>query len=140
MGNLAAWSLLLLAAGSAQATDLFAPLRACSEQRDDAARLACFDREIAALQKSSPADHQPVPAAAAPAKLERLTARVKQVQELSYGRKRIVLDNGQIWSQVSSSEQIDLQAGDAVNIRPAMLGSFLLIDPRGRSAKVHREQ
>lgn len=165
MGNLAA-GLLLLAAGVAYAGASLEPLRTCSEQRDDAARLACFDREVTVLLQPKSTLHvqPPTPdkpavqpesqfgwseaevrrranpeAAREPARLERLTERVSKVQELAFGRKRITLENGQVWAQLMSSEPIDLQSGDLVTIRPGVFGSFLLVDPRGHSAKVHRE-
>jgi hypothetical protein len=166
MGNLAG-GLLLLAAGVAHTGGSLEPLRTCNAQRDDAARLACFDREVAALLQPKPTAPEQPPAAAepvvqpesqfgwseaeahrrankeaapAPARLGRLTVRVSKVQGLAFGRKRITLENGQVWTQVMSSEPIELQSGDRVTIRPGMLGSFLMVDPRGHSAKVHREQ
>ena len=167
MGNLVARSLLLLVAGVAHASGSLELLRTCSAQRDEAARLACFDREVAALLQPGPTSPQHLPAVAKPeaqpesqfgwseaearrhatkeavpepARLERLTARANKVQQLAYGRKRITLENGQVWSQIMSSEQIDVQTGDLVTIRPGVLGSFLLVDPRGHSVKVHRER
>lgn len=159
--------MLLLAAGIAHASGSLEPLRTCSTQRDDITRLACFDREVAALLLPGPTAPEHLPAvgkpeaqpesqfgwsaaearryanreaAPEPARLERLTARANKVQELANGRKRITLENGQVWSQIMSSEQIEVQTGDLVTIKPGMLGSFLLIDPRRHSAKVHREQ
>jgi hypothetical protein len=74
------------------------------------------------------------------AELKELRASVTLVQHQARGGLRLALANGQVWYQVSPSEQIEVAAGDEVVIRPASLGSFLLVDAHRHSARVHRAQ
>lgn len=119
-------------------------------------RLACFDRAIATLaaapgDASKPApsaesmfgvlssDRPVVPVESAPQRddLQSLTAKVRSLGISTDGSLVIHLDNGQSWRQLSSADLL-LKTGDSVTINRAALGSFQLIVPSGRSAKVKR--
>jgi hypothetical protein len=86
------------------------------------------------LQRAAAAQEAPKP------RLEALTARITAARRMGNGAWRIQLDNGQLWRQVSPSEQLDPQVGSEVKIKPASLGSYLLVDASRHSARVHREE
>jgi hypothetical protein len=72
-------------------------------------------------------------------RIESLNATVSKLQQYSYGRVLITLDNGQVWKQVDSSS-LRLRVGDAVDIERASLGSFMLRKKGSkRSMRVARE-
>jgi hypothetical protein len=72
-------------------------------------------------------------------RIDSLNATVSKLQEYSYGRVLITLDNGQVWKQVDSSN-LRLRVGDAVDIERASLGSFMLRKKGSkRSMRVARE-
>lgn len=155
------------AAGAAVSPDALAMLRDCTRQMQNDERLACFDREVSALLHSSdlagaapvpavlgpPAspesrfgmssasvEHANNPTALAPERLPLLNSRVKLLKDLGYGRLLITLGNDQVWSQVTTAEHVDLKVGDLVVIRPALFGSYLLVDLSGHSTRVHRQR
>lgn len=169
MGNLSNWrrALCLVAVGLCSRapaeplpTDLVESLRGCSGLAAREERLACFDRITAGLQPSAapaapPAATNPqarfgfsaerLQRAAAtrdPAKirLDEFRARVARAERMGNGGWRLVLDNGQVWSQVSPAEVIEPEPGSEVVIKPASFGSFLLVDARRHSARMHRLQ
>lgn len=148
---------LLLAASLAQADDVgnrIPPeLQSCIAIQRSSERLACFDRGIAAL---SAAPGKPVALPSAESTfgllsseqstearavkredLESVTATVRSLARAGDGSLLINLDNGQSWRQLSSADVL-LRVGDSVTINRAVLGSFQMIVPSGRSAKVKR--
>jgi hypothetical protein len=79
---------------------------------------------------------QPTPAAAqGPQKIK---ARVAGVSAGRQGNVTVILDNGQTWA-VYEPDPV-LQLGDAVTIRHAALGSYLLTTARRHSYRVQRLQ
>lgn len=72
--------------------------------------------------------------------LKALRAHVTLAQRKGNGGLRLKLDNGQVWYQISPSEDVDIEAGDEVVINKASLGSYLLVDRHRHSARVHRAQ
>jgi hypothetical protein len=116
---------------------------ACMKVAGDAQRLACFDREAAALSDArmpAPApkltpeqkiglprakvDALEAPPDAPPeAQIKNFTATLKSVG--GGGRQVFELDNGQVWRQ-SESKAFEAHAGDVVRISKGALGSFFM--------------
>lgn len=72
-------------------------------------------------------------------RIDSLSATVTKLQQYSYDKVLITLDNGQVWKQVDASS-LRLRAGDAVDIERASLGSFMLRKKGSkRSMRVARE-
>lgn len=119
-------------------------------------RLACYD--ALAKPKSSPPQTAPAQAtrpetgsrdpssfglapqraAADPQSLQEIKARVARVSADRQGKVTVILDNGQTWA-VHESEPV-LRLGDAVTIRHAALGSYLLTTGERHSYRVQRLQ
>ena len=70
--------------------------------------------------------------------LSKLVARVAIAQRQGNGTWRLTLENGQVWYQILPSESIDAPVGSEVTITPGWLGSFLMVDASGHSARIHR--
>jgi hypothetical protein len=64
------------------------------------------------------------------------TAHISIVSSDQSGRTLVVLDSGQTWSVMDSDGR--LNSGDAVTIKRAALGSFLMRTPSNHSYRVHR--
>lgn len=153
------WLALLIVAGCSvalageKASPALPPeLRNCVEIDRNTERLACFDRGVAAILQGSdapapspessfglvastsragtPRDGQDDP-------LKSVRGKVAAVETARGGAAVVTLDNGQVWRQISGG-QLLLQIGDEVTINRAALGSFQMIVPSGRSAKVKR--
>jgi hypothetical protein len=162
------WVAAMMAAPAALAADdPGATLRACRAERDDARRLACYDREVDRLDAQATPAAAAVTAPAAPAapaptpeerfgrtgamtreeadrkeqesrELTELQATVTEIWTRADGLMVLTLDNGQIWKQVRPDSRFRLKAGEQVKIQPAALGSFLLSGPTKRSTRVSR--
>lgn len=144
----------LLAAAGASAADRLAPLLACRALTDDAARLACFDHESAALMPAtakpslSPEQKFGLGAAAVAAKeaengqpradIDIIDAKLIALHAGTDGRYVFTLDNGQLWQQLVAGSDLLLKTGDAIRISRGALGSFNLTAPTQRSCKVKR--
>ncbi len=134
-------------------------LQACTRERDDARRLACYDRETAQLAAPPVAAAATTPAATTPAaitpaattsadrtfglpaekpKPQTLSSTVTSVNMRSDGRLVIALANGQVWVQGDAYEAFRLGVGDAITIKPGALGSLHLYAPSGRATRVTR--
>ncbi len=122
--------------------------QACRRVASDAERLACYDRLAAtAAAPASPEELFGLDARASEQRLQaalgvvppaELTATVITVARTAEGRLDLLLENGQRWVQVDSGA-LKIAAGDAVRIRPAALGSFLLQrGGTGRGIRVRR--
>jgi hypothetical protein len=74
----------------------------------------------------------------APAGPDSIHAIVTQVTENAQGNVSVRLDNGQSWSL--NEPGASLKQGDAVAIKHASLGSFLLVAPDRRSYRARRLQ
>lgn len=119
-------------------------------------RLACYD--ALAQPKSSPPQTAPAeatrpetgsddpssfglarqPTPAAVQGPQKITARVVRVSADRHGNVTVILDNGQTWA-VYEPDPL-LQLGDAVTIRHAALGSYLLTTAARHSYRVQRLQ
>jgi hypothetical protein len=71
-----------------------------------------------------------------PAELPSISARVAGLGRSAGARPTVRLDNGQLW-EMDADDPL-LAAGDAVSIRRAALGSYLLHTPQGRTHHVRR--
>jgi hypothetical protein len=122
-------------------------LQACKQEQDDNRRLACYDREVARLaakpddsfglspqqeRKLQPADAQDKP------KPQVLGSSVTAVIARSDGRQVIRLANGETWVQGEAWENFHVNVGDAISIKPGLLGSFYLYTPSGLATRVTR--
>lgn len=150
------------------ASEPLAHLLACRQVDDAASRLACFDRESAALaatarpQSASPAVVARPPATAAldphrtfglpeagiaarevvagarAPELPRISAHLARLTTGPDGRLLFTLDNAQVWQELLPDGELLARAGDAVTISRAFLGSYYLRLPSGRGCKVTR--
>ena len=144
----------LLASRAWAADSLAQRIEACAQQKDDVARLQCFDREASGLRAervatatrgtaasaspaTNPPAHEDAASAAAPAG-QPVSAHVVSVVKLPRRELRIDLDNGQTWQQLEQDDALSLSPGDSVEIKSAALGSFKLRAPSGVSTKVRR--
>jgi hypothetical protein len=91
--------------------ELAVRIAACTRERDDAQRLACFDR---AAEPQAPAP-------------KRISATVAAIEKRARGELVITLDNGQVWAQKEAGAYFPLKVGDPVAILAGTLGSFRLI-------------
>ena len=148
-------ALIALSAASALASEFPAALRACTTERDDARRLACFDREAAVLLQQPAAGAESAPLTAEqrfglggklaagpenkpPPALKELKAKVAGVSLLPRGEFVVTLDNSQVWIEEPPAHHLELAAGDQVTLIPGVLGSFFLAASSGRGARVKR--
>jgi hypothetical protein len=136
--------------------------RACAAQRDDAARLACYDAAfgVASSQPESPlqsAPAEPEPSAeerfgmrgdvaretldrqeAQRPRIDELQARIVEIDWLPRGEFVVTLDNGQVWTQKRKESIGPLKVGDTVTIRAGAFGSFRMTATSTRATKVQR--
>lgn len=148
------------------ATEPTTGLLGCRALTDSAARLACFDRETAALAAN------PVPAIAAAAtpelgappldalqtfglndsaiaaheeaagaraqKLAKVEGRIVGLALSGDGRTLFTLDNAQVWLQIDSEGDLLAKLGDSATISRGLLGSYWLQLKSRRGCKVTR--
>jgi hypothetical protein len=141
------------AAASAQTAEDRVPpeLKSCLGITRNTERLACFDRAVRVLQgdktvtataestfglyaqepekKENPSGES--------ADVETVEAKIVKLGNMADGSLFISLDNSQGWRQLNERELL-LKVGDTVKITRGALGSFQLVAPNGRSAKVRR--
>jgi hypothetical protein len=146
------------------ASQPLAGLLGCRAVTQADARLACFDRESAAIDPkaaaaavtspavaASPPDPkkqfglpertvvtQEVAAGARAADAVKVEAHVLRLSTAANGHLTLALDNDQVWRQLANSGDLLLKPGDAVTIARASLGSFWLQTGTGRGCKVSR--
>jgi hypothetical protein len=140
------------------ASGSLAALLACRGIQASAARLACFDRESAALAaKPTPAASgslnprdtfglAPMAVAAraeaaahAPKPLDSMTAHIMSVSRAADGREIFTLDNHQVWVQlIPDGNWLDARPGEGAQISHGWLGSYWLRLASGRGFKVTR--
>jgi hypothetical protein len=114
---------------------------ACSDIKDAAARLECFDRSAAAAREpvatampvAPPAQPATPQAAGKPAEQLPLHARIIETRKASGGLYLVILDNGQTWRHESGSMEPYLKVGEAVTIRKGSLGSHRLTLDSGKA-------
>jgi hypothetical protein len=74
-----------------------------------------FDRKPEALQQIDPS---------------RVQGKVKSIVERGDGQRVVTLDNGQVWLLTEVTSRGRLAMGDAVTIRDAALGTYMLLTPK----------
>jgi hypothetical protein len=147
-------------ATTCQSADALGPLLACRAIAEEPARLACFDRESAALTAAPAA---PVKSAPSPAEAKQnfglpdtvvakkevaagtraadasnIDAHIAALSVAGNGRSVFTLDNGQIWLQLLTEGDLLLKPGDVVKISRAAFNSYWLQTQSGRGCKVTR--
>lgn len=142
--------------------DPMAALYACAGVTAAPERLACYDREAAALKArqdagtfaavdaagaavraraafglATPPD--PLPAAEAPPRAQVMT--IADVRTIGAdGALRVTMTNGQVWRQIDTDTNRRIAAGAEVVIERAALGSYLLTPKAGGiGVRVRRE-
>jgi hypothetical protein len=107
----------LLAAAAIQPAraqdDLSTRIAACTREKDDTRRLACFDRAAEEPKQ----DATP----------KRLTAKVAGIEKRARGELVFTLDNGQVWAQREVGAYFPVDVGDEVTILAGTLGSHRLL-------------
>lgn len=121
--------------------DLAARVAACTRERDDTRRLACFDRAAVPNAPAPKVDAQQAFGvhgselarsrddgdAKSDAQPKRISATVTSVDKRPRGELVFMLDNGQIWAQKEVGPYFPVKAGDAVTILAGTLGSYRLV-------------
>ncbi len=164
---------VFIALSTSQATAAQAPttpapfqnLVACRQIADAAERLACFDREVAAVETAAAqreivvVDREKIdntrratfglalpPGTVvdedgkAPA-MDKVEARVKTASQVGYGKWAIELDNGARWIQIDSRKLTsEPRPGHSVTIRRAAMGSYLANIDGQTAIRVRRQQ
>jgi hypothetical protein len=149
---------------TASAHDASEGLRACMNEGDDARRLQCYDTEMARQVSGSSTAPAATASSAAGAPLspeerfglndeqarkkqnidetpaiDRLSATITGLSRRAQGELVITLSNGQVWAQKQAAS-FEVKVGDAITIKAAALGSFLMSTASGRSTRVTRLQ
>lgn len=139
-----------------QAADLSSLLKQCAALKSTNERIACYDKVASNDQKQDSQVSEQVVTPRLPAtkqqaytedqpqtavdkfgakKLrkpkqesepEQIVLTVASTKQNVYKKWILTMENGQKWKQIDSEAYINFYAGDQVEIRKAMLGSFLL--------------
>jgi hypothetical protein len=121
--------------------DLAERIAACTHERDDTRRLACFDRAAVPNAPAPNVDAQQafgvhgselarsrddgdVRSQAPP---KRMAATVTAIDKRPRGELVFTLDNGQVWAQKEAGTYFPVKVGDPVSILAGTLGSFRLV-------------
>ena len=144
--------LTLLAPHMAEAAQSPEAVARCAAMAEDQSRLICWDTLFPPVKTvNDAAASDDAFGLSASQRLERrgeainlkadsaLTATIARVTALRNGNTQIELDSGAIWRVTERAEPGSLRAGRAVQIRPALLGTFLLTPEGGRALRVRRE-
>ena len=128
-------------------------IAACTRERDDERRLACFDRaavpnaptpkvdaqqafgvqgsELARGRVDGDEKHETAP--------KKIAATVTAIEKRPRGELVFTLDNGQVWAQKEMGAYFPVKVGDPVSILAGTLGSFRLV-AANRATAVTRVQ
>src|SRR5688572_23854900 len=149
----AAFAGALLFVPPAKAADsLPEPIRACAAMRNATERLACYDKAVAHIESGSAAPSAEnmfgASTALAPDReaeretkgdeLRHISGTVVSVSRSESGLLTLSLDNEQVWRQTDADTTLTIETGDSVTISRASLGTFRLVDKRGRSSRFKR--
>ncbi len=156
-------ALLMAVVPEGNARDLSAAREKCRAEKDDARRLACYDglsaqapdqiaNAGAAVADTPESSEEKFGYEGALARekhdrakdearsLGRLEATVTGISTRGDGTLVVTLDNGQVWSQNRPDAFFRLKVGEKISIEPGVLGSFMMISPRKRTARVTRQK
>jgi len=145
--------------GSAAAADSAAGAHPCATVGNASKRLACYDRAFPP-PSTSPSSAGVAEEKTADARqefglnqaqlreqdperdvaLDRIEAKLVSLSRRRTGERVLTLDNGQIWLLTEVTSKGQLRVGDAVQIRTAALGSFMLITPARVPLRARRLQ
>jgi hypothetical protein len=143
----------LLFAQCAGAADILPePIRACAAMRNDVERLACYDKAVAHIESGSAAPSAEnmfgASTALAPERkteretkgdeLQQISGTVVSLSYTESGLITLTLDNEQVWRQTDADTMLTIKTGDSVTINRASLGTFRLVDKRGRTSRFKR--
>jgi hypothetical protein len=146
-----------------------APLYACIDLKEDAARLACFDKQVATLRGAEQAGSFRAIDRASVEQIEKEsfgfnlpslprlalpklgasqvaagpTEQTYTVERISGGEKpAYIMTDGTVWRQIEVDSNRNIRKGATVVVEKAMLGSFLMSPTKGggRGLRVRREQ
>lgn len=73
-----------------------------------------------------------------PAQPTSITSTLTQVSSRPTGQLVLTLEDGQVWTQTESDLRFRARPGDAVTIRKASLGSYLMVGPDRVATRVRR--
>ena len=127
-------------------------LRACAAMRNDIERLACYDKAVAHIESGSVAPSPENMFGASTAlvpdrkteretngeELQQISGTVVSLSRSESGLVTLTLDNEQVWRQTDADTTLTIKTGDSVTISRASLGTFRLVDTRGRSSRFKR--
>ena len=104
-------------------------LTECRQIKDVEERVACYDEFVdSRFGETSPSIEQ----------IEQIEATVADVRDTAGSKMVVLLDNGQTWRQLDN-KTLHLENGEAVVVRRASLGSYLLEKKSGsRPVRVKR--
>jgi hypothetical protein len=68
----------------------------------------------------------------------RVDSSIASLRRLGDNRYELTLANGEVWAQLEADPRAEMAAGDAVSVRPALMGSFLLVTASGLRTRVKR--
>jgi hypothetical protein len=139
--TLGSQSPLVIASGLSESVHI------CTQEPDDAKRLACYDNAAGRAQPRAAAIHHPAQKAdetsaastLTPPKATEISASITHVTRRADGRYVITLDNGQIWLEAETKERLSVNTGDNVTIRTELLGSHYLRTTLGADVLVLRQ-
>ena len=132
----------------------------CAREVDAQARLACYDRAFppvakalgaAPVQRSEAELRQEFglttreleerkPEADRTQRIGSIEATVTDVRAAPGGQRVLTLDNGQVWRLTEGGTRGPLKNGDAVVVRRALMGSYILVTPGGVGLRARRLQ
>ena len=141
------WAASVLMASSAAAQVPDADLLRCASERDNAARLTCFDTlAAAATARQTPQGKAAavVQAFGAPTAADNTTSIESEIEGLLEGwgpNTHFRFKNGHVWRVVDGSSAVLYLKNPKVTIRRAALGSFLMeLEGSKETARVRRVQ
>ncbi|WP_425529821.1 hypothetical protein [Xanthomonas campestris] len=140
-------TLLMVCATSATAQE--AATHACASVLDPLPRLACYDASFppsAAVRAAEAGrgirefgrDPAHTPATLTGKPPAQVSATVRAVAYQTDGARVVVLDSQQRWALTESTSRGHLAEGDAVTIRSAAMGSYMLVTPGGVALRARR--
>jgi hypothetical protein len=169
--HVAATTFICLIASSAFAADAAPPPKAlqaamdCRPLRDDAARLACYDKAMDALGQAlaqgevTAVDRAQVQSVrrqafgftlpslslfdhgAKPEEISEVVLAVESAQRNPDGKWVVQLEGGQVWRQIDTGDfSRDPKPGARATIKRAMLGSYMMMIGGHSPVRVHRDQ
>jgi hypothetical protein len=68
----------------------------------------------------------------------KVDSSIASLRRLGDNRYELTLANGEVWAQLEADPRAEMAVGDAVTIRPALMGSFMLVTASGLRTRVKR--